>query len=385
MFWAYLLVFKENMAKNYYDILGVSKTASDDEIKKAYRGLAKKYHPDLNPGNNEAAEKLKEVNEAFSVLSDKTKRQNYDTYGSADGPQGFGGAGGGFGGFGDFGDFGDIFSSFFGGGGFGGGSRRSRATQPMQGDDIQVKVKLSFVEAAFGCKKSINLVRSESCPDCHGTGAKNGAYDTCPKCSGNGTIRQAQNTPFGQVVTEGVCPDCHGTGKKIKEKCPKCNGNGSTRENRTIEINIPGGIGNEQILTLRGQGEAGRNGGSAGDMQILIQVENHKLLKREGFDVFVDVPISFTEALLGGKVKVPGINETLDLTIPELTQTGTILTIKGKGTKVLNKQAYGDLYAKVVVEMPKSLDKKQKELIKQLDDGIARNQYSKKKQFNDKL
>jgi len=383
------LFLRKNMAKNYYDILGVSKSASDEEIKKAYRSLAKKYHPDLNQGNKEAAEKLKEVNEAYSVLSDKTKKQNYDTYGSADGPQGFGGAGGGFSGFsgfGDFGDFGDIFSNIFGGGGFGGGrSRANRATQPMQGDDIQVKIKLSFVEAAFGSKKSINLVRSETCSDCHGSGAKNGSFETCPKCKGNGSIRQAQNTPFGQVVTEGVCPDCHGTGKKIKEKCPKCGGNGSTRENRTIEINIPGGIANEQILTLRGQGEAGRNGGPAGDMQILIQVENHKLLKREGFDVFVDVPISFTEALLGGKVKVPGINETLELTIPELTQTGTILTIKGKGTKVLNKQVFGDLYAKVVVEMPKSLDKKQKALVKELEESIGKNQYSKKKQFNDKL
>ncbi len=379
------------MAKNYYDILGVSKTASDEEIKKAYRSLAKKYHPDLNPGNNEAAEKLKEVNEAYSVLSDKTKRQNYDTYGSADGPQDFGGgAGGGFGGFESFSDFGDIFSSFFGGSGFGGGafgggSRRSTATQPTQGDDIQVKIKLSFVEAAFGVKKSINLVRNETCAECRGTGAKNGSYETCPKCGGRGTIRQTQRTPFGQVVTEGACPDCHGTGKKIKEKCPHCNGAGTTRQNRTIELNIPGGIANEQILTLRGQGEAGRNGGPAGDMQILIQVENHKILKREGFDVFVDVPITFTEALLGAKVKVPGINETLELTIPELTQTGTILTIKGKGTKVLNKQAYGDLYAKVVVEMPKSLDRKQKELVKQLEEGISKNQYSKKKQFNDKI
>ena len=378
------------MAKNYYDILGVSKTASDDDIKKAYRSLAKKYHPDLNPGNAEAAEKLKEVNEAYSVLSDKTKRQNYDTYGSADGPQGFGGFGGGdASGFGGFGDFSDIFSSFFGGGGFGGfgggSSRRSQASRAVQGDDIQVKMRLSFVEAAFGCKKSINLTRSESCSACGGTGAKNGSYETCSRCGGSGTIRQTQRTPFGQVVSEGVCPDCKGTGKKIKEKCPKCGGDGITRENRSIEINIPGGIANEQILTLRGQGEAGRNGGPAGDMQILIQVDSHKLLKREGFDVFVDVPVTFTEALLGAKVKIPGINETLELTIPELTQTGTILTIKGKGTKVLNKTTYGDLYAKIIVEMPKSLDRKQRELIKSLDEDISKTLYSKKKAFNDKI
>lgn len=379
-------------SKNYYDILGVNKNASDDEIKKAYRSLAKKYHPDLNPGNAEAAEKLKEVNQAYSVLSDKTKKQNYDSYGDENGPQGFGGFGGGgfgsgFGGFGgaDFGDFGDIFSNIFGGA-FGGGRSSRRANAQSQGADIQVKMKLSFVEAAFGAKKSINLNRSETCSHCKGTGAKNGTdFSTCSKCSGTGTVRQAQNTPFGQVISEGVCPDCHGTGKKIKEKCSHCNGNGMTRENRNIEINIPGGISHDQVLTLRGQGEAGRNGGPAGDMQILIQVEPHKLLKREGFDVYVDVPISFTEALLGAKVKIPGINETLELNIPELTQTGTILTVKGKGTKILNKNSYGDLYAKVIVEMPKSLDKKEKQIIADLEKSISKNQYAKKKAFNDKL
>lgn len=381
------------MAKNYYDILGVNKNASDDEIKKAYRTLAKKYHPDLNPGNAEAAEKLKEVNEAYSVLSDKTKKSNYDTYGNENGPQGFGG--GGFGGFGNgfsssfdggFGDFGDIFSNIFGGafGGRRGGSSRRQAAS--QGADIQVKMKLSFAEAAFGCKKSINLNRSETCSHCNGSGAKNGTeITTCSRCGGTGTVRQAQNTPFGQIVSEGVCPDCHGSGKKIKEKCPYCNGAGITRENRNIELNIPGGIDSEQVLTLRGQGEAGKNGGPAGDMQILIQVEPHKLLKREGFDVYVDVPISFTEALLGAKVKVPGISETLEITVPELTQTGTIIAVKGKGTKVLNKNAYGDLFAKVIVEMPKSLSRKEKELVENLSDSISQNQYTKKRMFNDKF
>ena len=373
--------------KNYYDILGVNKNASDDEIKKAYRSLAKKYHPDLNPGNSEAAEKLKEVNEAFSVLSDKTKKQNYDTYGSAEGPQGFGGfGGGGFGGgFGGFGDFGDIFSNIFGGA-FGGGRSRNRASEKQQGADIQVKMKLSFVEAAFGVKKSINLNRSETCPHCKGTGAKDGsAFTTCSKCQGNGTVRQAQHTPFGQVVSEGICPDCRGSGKIIKEKCSHCSGAGVTRENRSIEINIPGGIDNEQVLTLRGQGEAGRNGGPAGDMQILIQIEPHKTLKREGYDVYEEVPITFTEALLGAKIKIPGIDETLELKIPECTQNGTMLSIKGKGIKMLNKNSYGDLFAKIIVEMPKSLDKKEKQKISELADSISKNQYPKKKAFNDKI
>lgn len=374
--------------KNYYEILGVNKNASDDEIKKAYRSLAKKYHPDLNPGNTEAAEKLKSVNEAYSVLSDKTKRQNYDTYGSAEGPQGFGGSGfGGFGGsgFGGFGDFGDIFSNIFGGA-FGGGRSRNNANSPRQGADIPVKVKLSFVEAAFGCKKSISITRNETCPHCKGTGAKNGTeFSTCPKCSGQGTVRQVQNSPFGQVVSESVCPDCLGTGKKIKEKCSNCSGAGTTRENRSIELNIPGGIDNDQVLTLRGQGEAGRNGGPNGDMQILIQIEPHKTLKREGFDVIQDVPITFTEALLGAKIKIPGINETLELTIPECTQNGTILTLKGKGIKVLNKNAYGDLFARIIVEMPKSLDKKEKIKVSELADSISKNQYPKKKAFNDKI
>ncbi|MCR5553480.1 MAG: molecular chaperone DnaJ [bacterium] len=368
--------------KNYYETLGVNKNASDEEIKKAYRQMAKKYHPDLNPGDASAAEKLKEVNEAYEVLSDKTKRSNYDTYGSATGPQ-FGGAdgfsnfGGGFGGFEDiFNMFGGAFSGF-------GGKTKSSA---VNGQDIEVKMNLTFVEAAFGCKKTISLTRTESCDDCNGTGAKGGTeYKTCSKCSGSGRVRQVSNTMFGQMVSEGVCPVCHGTGKEIKVKCQTCQGAGVVRRSRQIEINVPAGINDNQVLTLHNQGEAGRNGGGAGDLLIMIKVSPHKVLKREGFDVFVDVPISFTESLLGTKVNIPGINETLTLTVPELTQTGTVIMLKGKGTKVLNKNAYGDLYAKIIVEMPKTLDKNQKELVSALDKSINKNNYTKRKQFQDKI
>ncbi len=370
------------MAKNYYDILGVNKTASDDEIKKAYRSLAKKYHPDLNPGDNAAAEKLKEVNEAYEVLSDKQKRSNYDNFGDPNG-QSFSGFGGG-GGFSGFGGFEDILSGMFGGA-FGGGGRRG-ASNAVDGADIQVKMDLSFAEAAFGVKKNINLNRTETCEHCRGTGAKNGTeYATCSRCNGQGRVQQAQNTMFGRIMTESTCPECNGTGKKIREKCKECNGAGVTRKNRDIEINIPAGIDDGQIITLRGQGEAGRNGGANGDMQIIIKVKEHKTLTRKGFDVYCDVPITFTESILGCKVKILGINETLELTVPELTQPGTVIMMKGKGTKMLNRNGYGDLYAKIVVEFPKSLDKKQKEQIALLDATIPNNSYVKKKSFNEKV
>lgn len=372
------------MSKDYYNILGVNKTASDDEIKKAYRILAKKYHPDLNQGSAEAAEKLKEVNEAYEVLSDKTKRKNYDDYGDPNGQANPFGSGGGFsGGFSGFGGFEDILSNMFGGS-FG-GNRRSQASMPQDGADIQVRINLTFVEAAFGCTKNINLNRNETCSECKGTGAKNGETIKCSRCNGSGIINQTQNTMFGRVMSQSTCPDCSGTGKIIKNKCTKCSGSGLNRVNRNIEINIPGGIDDNQILTLRGQGEAGKNGGETGDVQILIKVQPHKTLTRNGYNVYTTVPISFTESLLGTKLKINGINETIELTVPELTQTDTEITIKGKGTKILNRNGYGDLIAKIVVEMPKSLDKKQKDLVQELDKIINKNSYTKRKNYLDKV
>ena len=370
------------MAKNYYDILGVNKSASDDEIKKAYRSLAKKYHPDLNPNDASAADKLKEVNEAYEVLSDKTKRSNYDNYGDPNGASFGGNAQGG--GFSGFGGFEDIFSNMFEG--FGGFGRKSKQSFAQDGEDIDVRMNLTFVEAAFGVKKNINLNRNETCEHCHGTGAKPGTSPIpCSRCGGSGVVQNAQNTPFGRMMTQSVCPECRGKGSIVKEKCSSCSGVGVVRKNRNIEINIPGGINDEQVITLRGQGEAGINGGSTGDMHIIISVGAHKTLKREGYNVYAEVPISFTESILGCKTEVGGINEKITVTIPEYTQTGTKITVKGKGTKILNKNGYGDLIVTVVVELPKNLDRAQKLLIEKLNDDISAAQYPKKKQYKEKI
>lgn len=369
------------MSKNYYEILGVNKSATDDEIKKAYRSLAKKYHPDLNQNSPEAAEKLKEVNEAYEVLSDKTKRSNYDNFGDPNGAQNFGGAGGSFGG---FGGFEDIFSNMFGGGFFGG--NRNRRSMAQDGADIQVKLNLSFVEASFGAKKNINLTRSEKCEKCNGSGAKPGTSPkTCSRCQGSGVVQQVQNTIFGQTAIQTTCPECQGKGTIITDKCTECSGSGVVRKNRNIELNVPGGVDNGQILTLRGQGEAGINGGDAGDMLVVISVLKHKTLTRDGYNVYTEVPITFTESILGTKIDVGGIDEIISVTIPEFTQTGDKITVKGKGTKKLNQNGYGDLIVTVIVELPKSLDRAQKLLIEKLNEDIKQNQYTKKKQYNEKI
>lgn len=375
------------MAKNYYEILGVEKNASQDDIKKAYLKLAKKYHPDLNPGDATAGEKLKEVNEAYEVLSDQTKRSNYDNFGDPNGNafSGTGGSTGGFGGFSGFGGFEDILSNMFGGfGNFGSGSRKQSLAQ--DGADIDINMTLTFVESSFGVKKNINLNRNEACENCHGTGAKPGTSPTpCSRCNGTGTVQVSQATPFGRMMTQTVCPECKGKGSIIKDKCQNCSGVGVVRKNRNIEINIPGGIDNGQVITLRGQGEAGINGGANGDMHIIIKVQEHKTLKREGYNVFVTVPVSFTESILGTEITVGGINENVKVKVPEFTQTGTKLTVKGKGTKVLNKNQYGDLIVTIEVELPKSLDRAQKLLIEKLNSDISASQYPKKKQYNEKI
>lgn len=378
------------MAKNdYYKTLGVEKTASDDEIKSAYRKLAKQYHPDLNKDNPAAAEKFKEINEAYEVLSDKQKRSNYDQFGNAEGNpfgNGFGGySSQGAGGFGGFSDFGSIFENIFGGmGNF--GSSSSRAKQRVAGDDIQLRLNLTFLEACLGCEKQINISRIETCSHCNGTGAKNGSgFTTCSTCNGSGQVRQVENTLFGQRVSITTCPKCHGKGKEIKEKCPNCNGNGTTRATRTISVTIPAGIDNEQVMTIRGEGHANGTDGDKGNLYLMISVASHPMLKRDGFDLYITVPIPFTMSLLGGTITVPAVNENIEIKIPELCQTGTVLNIKGKGIKKLKKDGYGDLHVTIQVEMPKTLDKKIKEKLKSITDEIPSQNYAKYKDYNAKL
>ncbi len=375
--------------KNYYDILGVSKNASDDEIKSAYRSLAKKYHPDLNPGDASCAEKLKEVNEAYSVLSDKQKRSNYDQFGSA---EGFAGAsGGGFGGFSDFagsfGGFSDIFSDMFGGMFGGGGARRNSGPAPIQGADIDVKVNISFKESCFGTKRTIKVTRNESCSHCKGTGAKNGTeFSTCSSCNGSGKIRVTRSTILGQMVTEQACTDCGGSGKKVKVKCDECNGKGYNKTTKEIEITIPGGVEQGQVLYLRGQGEAGRNGGPAGDIRVILTIEPSRIYTRQGADLFVEMPIPFTLALTGGVVELPLVDgEKYKLVIPELTQPNTVLTIRGKGAKVLNRDSFGSIYVKLMVEMPKNLNKEQKRKIAEIAEDFEKRDFPKSYDFTKKI
>lgn len=375
--------------KDYYEVLGVDKKASADEIKSAYRKLAKKYHPDLNKDNKDAAEKFKEVNEAYEVLGDEKKRANYDQYGNAEGQPNFsdffGGNGGGFssgnfsgGGFGGFGDiFGDIFSAF-------GGGRSSSAVE--QGDDIDVAINLTFEEAAFGVTKEIVIPKIESCPDCSGTGAKNGKeFTTCQTCKGSGRVRYTQNTLFGTTIQEGVCKDCNGTGRIIKEKCSTCGGKGYKKVQKTVRVNVPAGIDNGQTITMRGAGNAPVRKGVNGDLHIYVRVTPHKLLVRNGYDLQLEVNIPYTLALLGGKIQIPTLNGIYDLEIKECTNSGTVMRLKNKGIKMLNRDAYGDLLVTIKTEPPKSLDKKTKELLKQITEINSINNYPKYKNYLDKI
>lgn len=367
--------------KDYYEILGVSRDASNDEIKKAYRKLSKKYHPDLNkePG---ADEKFKEITEAYEVLGDSTKRANYDQYGSADGPQGFGGgSAGGFSGF-DGGGFGfeDIFSQFFGG-----GSQQSTDPKaPKQGRDLEYRMDLKFEEAIFGVKKKIKYNRSAECETCKGSGAKPGTSpETCHNCHGAGYVNAEADTPLGRINTKQACPVCHGTGKEIKEKCPTCHGSGHVKQKHEVEVSVPAGIENGQQMRLQGQGEAGKNGGPYGDLYIVFTVEPSRDFERRGTTIYAEEHIGFAKAALGGEVKVKTVYGDVSLNIPAGTQSGTVFKLKGKGAPKLHSNVNGDEKVKIHIITPTSLNKAQKAAL--LDYAKASNEEVNKGNFFDKV
>ena len=377
--------------RDYYEVLGVAKTASEDELKKAYRVLAKKYHPDLNPGNAEAEKKFKEVNEAYEVLSDKDKRARNDQFGHAGvDPNYAAGAGGtgGFGGFGgfDMGDLGDIFEGFFGGG-FGGSSRRTNPNAPRRGGDLRTSCTISFFEACKGVKREINVSRMETCNECHGTGSEPGHNpQTCPECGGSGQIRVTQRTPLGAMSTTRTCSRCGGSGRIVTNPCKKCSGTGRVRVSKKIEITIPAGIDDGQTLAVRGQGDSGLNGGPAGDLNVTVTVRPDPLFKRDGYDIWCEMPLTFKQAALGDELIVPTIDGKVKYTIPEGTQPGTVFRLRGKGVQNLNGRGRGDQYVEVTVEIPKGLSKSQKEALKKFDATLTEEkQYVKRKGFFENL
>ena len=366
--------------RDYYEVLGVSKGASEDEIKRAYKKLARKYHPDMNPGDKEAEEKFKEVNEANEVLSDPDKKARYDQFGFAGVDPNYGAGGGyGAGGF-DFGDLGDIFGSFFGGG-FGGGGQRRR-NGPQRGESIRMSVSVDFTEAAFGCEKEVTVERSEQCPTCKGSGCAPGTTpEVCPDCHGSGAVTQSQRTPFGVMQTQAVCGKCRGTGKIIHQPCPDCHGSGRARKRKTVKVNIPAGIDNGQTISLRGQGHAGKNGGPNGDLLITVMVKPHDIFRREGTSVFCEAPITFTQAVLGAEMEIPTIDGKVKYTIPEGTQTGTVFRLRGKGIPVLNGHGRGDQYVTVTIETPRGLNREQKEALKKFSETLGEGNYEKQRSF----
>ena len=367
--------------RDYYEVLGVEKGADDAAIKKAYRALAKKYHPDLNPGDKDAEVKFKEVNEAYDVLSDPDKRAKYDQYGHAAFDPASGMGGGGFGGFGDFGgfDISDLFSSFFGGMSTSG----SRRNGPVRGSDIRVRVTLTFEEAVFGCKKEVTYQKVQQCADCGGSGAAPGTTPkTCSACGGTGQVRVQQRTPFGVVQSTKTCDSCRGTGKTIENKCTHCRGTGLERVTKTLEVNIPAGIDDGQQIALRYQGSDGTNGGSAGDLLIAVSVRPHSVFERDGDDLYCEVPITFAEATLGASIDIQTLEGPEKYPIPEGTQTGTTFTLRNRGVaRVNNPKSRGNLYLTVTVEVPKNLNAEQKDLLERFAASCGETNYSKKSNF----
>jgi len=376
--------------RDYYEVLGVQKGASDDEIKKAYRSLAKKYHPDLNPDNKEAEEKFKEVNEAYEVLSDPSKKERYDQFGHAGVDPSYqgGGFGGGFSGGGFSGGFGmeDIFDSIFGGGMFGGG-RASNANAARRGQDIQQNVTISFMEACNGVNTDITIERLEKCAECEGSGCAAGTHpETCPECHGSGQVRVQQRTPFGVISTAKTCSRCNGKGKIINNPCSKCGGYGRSRISKKLNVSIPAGINDGQAIRLSGQGSSGVNGGPSGDVILTVSVRPDPIFVRDDYDIHVDIPITFAQAALGDEITVPTIDGKVKYNIAEGTQTGTVFRLRGKGVKKLNSSSRGDQYVKVYVEVPSKLNKKQKDALKAFEETLEDDKnYTKRTGFFEKI
>ncbi len=371
--------------RDYYEVLGLKKGASESEIKSAFRKKALKYHPDKNPNDKEAEAKFKEVNEAYGILSDSDKKDKYDRFGHAGvdpnagfgGAGGFGGFGGGFEGFGGFGGFEDIFDMF------GGGHRRQG---PRKGRDLQKQVVITFEEAAFGAKKKVELTKMTECESCNGSGAEKGtAKKTCPTCGGRGQVKTVQKTPFGNFQSVNTCSSCGGTGEVIEKPCHKCSGHGSVRKTVTISVDIPAGVDNDSVISIRGQGEPGEKGGPSGDLYIIIRVQGHKLFTRDGQNLWLEMPISFMQAALGDEITVPTLSEKVSYTIPAGTQPDTIFRLKGKGIKYLRSAKMGDLYVKVKLEVPVRLNAEQKNKIKELDKLLGQDNHKNKKTFTDKM
>jgi molecular chaperone DnaJ len=375
--------------RDYYEVLGVSKTATQDELKKAYRKLARKYHPDLNKDNEEAAEKFKECNEAYSVLSDDQKRAQYDQFGHAAFENGGMGGGGGFGGAGGFGGFGgsgmeDIFDMFFGGQGGRGGSRAK--TGPQRGADLRFDLEITFEEAAFGLEKEINLYRDETCEHCHGEGAEPGSkVESCPECNGTGYVRFTQNTMFGQMVNERPCSRCKGEGKIISEPCKECRGKGTVKRNKKLKVKIPAGVDNGSRLRVSGEGEAGAKGGPNGDLYVYLYVKPHKFFERDGTTVLCEVPINIVQATLGADIKVPTLDGQVTMKVPEGTQPGKVLRLKGKGIPSLRGGSRGDQLVRIKVVVPTKLSDKQKDALRKFADISKDNINPEEKSFMDKV
>lgn len=375
--------------RDYYEVLGVAKGATDDQLKSAYRKQAKKYHPDLNPDNSEAEAKFKEVNEAYEVLSNKEKRARYDQFGFAGVDPSYGaGAGGGFGGgFGGGVDLGDILGDLFGGGGFGfGGSSRANPNAPRKGADQRVGVTISFMEAVHGCTKQVTVTKQDTCTECGGTGAAKGTSpETCPDCGGRGYVMRQMRTPFGVMQSQEPCPRCGGKGKIVKNPCSHCRGTGRTSSRKTLEIKIPAGINDDQSIALRGQGDAGLNGGPAGDVIVIVTVQPDAMFERDGYNVWVTVPITYSQAVMGADVVVPTVDGKVEYSVPEGTQSGTVFRLRGKGIQYLGGRGKGDQYVKVEVEIPKKLNRHQREALKAFEESLKDDNYEQRKGFFKKL